>query len=555
MRRGRSALLLATVFLSGAAVMVVEMTTVRVLQPTFGSTTYVWTNVIAVVLAALSVGYAIGGRVADAKPSAGLLYGILAVGGLLVAATAPLASPLCRWLIPLDVNLENLTSFLTRGSLVATLILFAPPTLLLGMVSPMAIRLLSDEGVGRAAGRVFAISTVGSIAGTYLPTLWFVPEYGSRATLLIASAMLVVPAAAGLVLSSGRRGAPLAVLAVVGLAGTRAFADLRPDRGAPELEAGGRAVVLDERESEYQYLTVREDSYPGNPPFAMKLLTINEGVFTYHSLEVAGLVLTGRRYYDDYALLPILLDVAPGEELRGAVVGLACGVTVRQWTHFWDGLYRVRVDGAEIDPDVIELGRRHFHLPPAGDPTVRAYAVDGRQMLECVPEGTTYHMLVVDAFANEMYTPFHLGTREFFELCRRRLAPGGLFAMNVYAHASSSPNLLALENTLATVFGSCQRVAQHWGGNFLLLARNGGPEEGGGADLMRLLASRVESRFGRRGDVSEWDDLVSQAQWIPENATVVRPDPLRLVLTDDHSPLEHLTDTFVRRAEAEILGR
>lgn len=551
MRRGRSALLLATVFFSGAAVMVVEMTTVRVLQPTFGSTTYVWTNVIAVVLAALSVGYAIGGRVADAKPSAGLLYGILAVGGLLVAATAPLATPVCRWLIPLDVNLENLTSFLTRGSLAATLILFAPPTLLLGMVSPMAIRLLADEGVGRAAGRVFAISTVGSIAGTYLPTLWLVPEFGSRASLLVASAMLVVPAAVGLVTFSGRRGAPLAALAVVGLAGTRAFADLRPDRGEPPLPFGGRAVVLDERESEYQYLTVREDRFPGNPPQALKLLTINEGVFTYHSLEVAGRVLTGRRYYDDYALLPILLDVPEGGELRGAVVGLACGVTVRQWRHFWSGLFRLSVDGAEIDPEVIELGRRHFHLPPADDPGLRAFAVDGRQMLECVPPGTAYHMLVVDAFSNEMYTPFHLGTREFFELCRGRLAPGGLFAMNVYAHAGDSPNLTALENTLATVFGSCQRVAQQWGGNFLLLARNGGE----GADLTRLLGSRIEARFGRRGDLSEWTDLVRQAQWIPENTTIVRPREDRLVLTDDHSPLEHLTDRFVRRAEAEILGR
>src|SRR5215510_841449 len=117
MNRGRSAFLLATVFLSGAAVMVVEMTTVRVLQPTFGAENFVWTNVIAVVLAALAAGYAIGGRIADARPSPGLLYGVLAVGGLLVAAPVPLATPVSQSLLPVHTNLENVTSFLMRGSL------------------------------------------------------------------------------------------------------------------------------------------------------------------------------------------------------------------------------------------------------------------------------------------------------------------------------------------------------------------------------------------------------------------------------------------------------
>src|SRR5580765_4593269 len=124
MTRGRSAFLLVTVFLSGAAVIFVEMTKVRVLQPTFGSTTYVWANVIAVILAALAAGYAIGGQIADKKPSAAILYGVLAIGGLLTAASAPMATPVSQWLLPLDVPLESVNSFLMKGSFVATLILF-----------------------------------------------------------------------------------------------------------------------------------------------------------------------------------------------------------------------------------------------------------------------------------------------------------------------------------------------------------------------------------------------------------------------------------------------
>jgi MFS family permease len=551
MTRGRTAFLLVTVFLSGAAVMVVEMTTARVLQPWFGSTVPVWTNIIAVVLAALAAGYAIGGRLADKKPSATLLYGVLAAGGLLVMASAPLATPVCRWLLPIDVDYENITSLDQKGSLAATLILFAPATLLLGIVSPLAIRLLSEAGVGRAAGRVFAVSTVGSIVGTYLPTLWLVPQFGSRMTLLVASAMLIVPAALGLVFFAGWRGAPLAVVAVVGLAGTRALADTRPNRGEPPLGGGGRAVVRAEVESPYQYLTVRDDTYPDEPPTTIRMLTINEGVFTYHSLEVVGRVLTGWKYYDDYALLPLLVDVPKGEKLRGAIVGLACGVTARQWKHFWGDAYDLAVDGAEIDPAVIELGRTNFHLPPASETWLRTFTTDGRRMLESNAASQGYHMLVVDAFSHEYYIPFHLGTREFFELCKRRLLPGGVFAMNVYAYRADSSNLAAIENTLATVFGSCQRVKQRWGGNFLLLARNAAEP----ADLTRLFPAPVAARFGAREGLGEWKELLRQATWIPEHTTVVRPDPAKFVLTDDHCPLENMTDRFVEDLQAEILGR
>ncbi len=141
--------------------MIVEMTAVRVLQPFFGSTNYVWTNVIGVVLASLAVGYAVGGRLADRRPLPVLLYGLLAGGGLAVLFSAPAATPVSEWLLPVEMHVEGVAGTLARGSLAATLLLFAPPTLLLGMVSPLAVRLLATGGVGSAAGRVFALGTVG----------------------------------------------------------------------------------------------------------------------------------------------------------------------------------------------------------------------------------------------------------------------------------------------------------------------------------------------------------------------------------------------------------
>ncbi len=537
--------LLAAVAASGAAVMIVEMTAVRALQPFFGSTTFVWTNVIAVVLAALAAGYALGGRLADRLPSAGLLFGLMAAGGLLVAAGAVLVTPVSRLFLAEGVDLEGVASVLIRGSLGSTLLLFAPPLLLLGAVCPLALRLLAAGGVGRAAGSVLSVSTAGSIAGTYLPTLLLVPHLGSRGSLLVAAGLLLLPAAAGLALLVRPRRAAAAAAVLLAAGAAAALADPRPGRGTPVLPGGGEAEVLAERETHYQYLTVRDDRVPGEPPF--RVLTINEGVYTYHSLRVEGRVLTDSRCYDDYTLLPFLLDLEPGADLRMAVVGFACGVNAAQWRHFWDGPFRLRVEGAELDPEVLALGREFFGLPAE---TPGVVAADGRPWLEFLPPGTRYHAIVLDAFAHELYVPFHLGTREFFDLCRRRLEPGGILAMNVYAVGEGSPNLRALENTLAASFGSCLRMSRYGGETFALLGRNGD----GPADLVGLGPANARRRFGARPGVAEWGRLLEQAGEAAGDAILVRPDPAAPVLTDDHAPLEWLTDRFLEDREDRILG-
>ncbi|MCK6480221.1 MAG: fused MFS/spermidine synthase [Planctomycetes bacterium] len=539
--RPGGALLLAAVACSGAAVMTVEMTAVRALQPFFGSTTFVWTNVIAVVLAALALGYEIGGRLADRRPAPVLLFGLMAGGGVLVAAAALGVRPVAGLFLAEGVDLAGLLTVLVKGSLGATLLLFAPPLLLLGMVSPLAIRLLAERGVGRAAGRVFAVSTLGSIAGTYLPTMLLVPALGSRGSLLAAAGMLILPAAAGLLLH--RRGGAAAAAVLLGAAlGVPAVA--APLRPAPPLADGGTSRLLEERESDLQYLAVREDAWPGEPP--RRVLCINEGVYTYHALRVEGRVLTEARPYDDYSLIPFLLDLPPGAVLRAGVLGYACGVDAGQWRHFWEGPYRVEVLGAEIDGEVLALGRERFGAPE--EPGVAE--ADGRPWLEALPEGSRMHFLVIDAFARELYVPFHLATREFFALCRRRLEPGGILAMNVYAVGASSPHLAALENTMASVFGSCLRASQHGGTNFLLLARNGeGP-----ADLGRLGRAQARARFGERPGTAEWERLLDHGAALAADAAVVVPRGDLPVLTDDDAPLEWMTDRFLRENEDRILA-
>ena len=535
--------LLATAAASGAAVMIVEMTAVRALQPAFGSTTMVWAHVIATVLAALALGGWLGGRVADRHPSPTVLFGILGAGGLLVAVSALLVGPASRLFADDAVDPGGLAGTLARGSLGTTLLVFAPPLFLLGAVTPLTLRLLAHRGVGRAAGAVIGLSTAGSIVGTYLPALVLVPHLGSRGSLLAAAALLAIPAAIGLARSRRGLAAAAALLAALGGAAA-AHASAGPIRPAPVLPGGGPSVLLAERESPYQYLAVREDR-PADGPTA-RVLTINEAVHSWHSLRVEGRVLTGVRAYDDYATLPLLLDLAPGAELRVSVLGFACGVNAATWRHFWDGPFRLRVDGAEIDPEVLALGREYFGL----DPAARADAADGRPWLRALPAGERRHLIVVDAFARELYVPFHLATREFFEEARARLEPGGLLAMNCWAMGESSPNLAAIENTLATVFGSCLRVSQHGGENYLLLARAGGgaPETGG------LDPVRARKRFGDRPGVAEWDALLAAAAIVAGDAEVVRPRSDKPVLTDDHAPVEWLTDRFLQDLEEFQFG-
>jgi len=543
-RTGR-ALLLATVFASGTAVMIVEMTAVRAVQPAFGSTTYVWTNVIAVVLLALAVGYALGGRLADRHPSPRLLFALLGVGGLLAALAALLATPVSRLFLQDGVDLEGVVSVMLWGSLGTALVLFAPPVLVLGMVAPLAIRLLARGGVGRAAGSVFALSTAGSILGTYLPTLLLVPHLGSRGSFLVAAAILLLASAAGLLVFTRRRaaaGLPLLLLLAAAASLTAALARLvPPGRPAPPLE-GGVATVLEETESPYQYLTVRDDRYADGVD---RVLTINEGLYTFHALRVEGRLLTGVSQYDAYAVLPLLLDLEPGSAFEACVVGMACGVNARQWHELYAGVYDVHVDGAELDPEVVRLGRRFFDLPADDAQWLDVFTMDGRTLLEHLPAARRYHAIVVDAFANELYVPFHLATREFLALCERRLEDGGLLAMNVYARGEDAPNLRAIENTMATVFGEALRIPHQDRSGFLLLARRGGEP----ADLDRLAPWTLRTRWA---ETPLPEDLIALADGIGiAGGRVVLPSPDERVLTDDHAPLTWLTDRFLWSAEEE----
>ena len=262
----------AVAALTGFAVMALELTAVRLLAPHFGQSAYVWTNVIGVILVALALGAFLGGRMADQEHGRQRLCTLLVFAGLVTCAV-----PLWSWwlgqgLLPQDLPLDAAMGALVRGSLVATMLLFAPPILLIGCVTPMLVKLLVTQHgrVGGACGLVSAMSTMGSLVGTFAATHALVPYLGSRVTVWVCAAALIV---SGLLC----RATPVRAAALLPLL-VLPFLDLGNMRGVDKGEE-----LLREVESAYQYLqvVVRGDSERGRS----SILKINEGLDSFHSVS------------------------------------------------------------------------------------------------------------------------------------------------------------------------------------------------------------------------------------------------------------------------------
>jgi spermidine synthase len=404
----------ALVFGAGVGSLATEITASRLLAPYFGSSTVVWANLIGLVLASLALGYWLGGRLADRRPEPRLLGRIVVGAAIYVAATPFIARPL------LDVTVEGLDRVATGaviGSFFAVLLLFAPAVVLLGMVTPFAIRLaLGDvSNAGEVAGRYYALSTAGSLFGTFLPALVLIPLVGTQRTLLITAAVLAL--SGSLVLS--RRSLAIA-------AGLTALVALPP--GAVKAEPG----VVHEETSRYQYIQVVERND------GRRLLYLNEGVVA-HSVWRSWTVLTGGEW-DAFLALPPLLG-RPLE--RVAILGNAGGTTARALGVDYP---RAKIDGVELDPAVTSVGRRWFGLGDNANLTV--HTADARPFLRRTSE--RYDLIVVDAY-HQPYVPFYLATREFFELVRARLRPGGIVALNVAVVPGGRGLVNGVGGTLASV--------------------------------------------------------------------------------------------------------
>jgi spermidine synthase len=485
--------LAVVVFVVGSASLGSEIAAARLLAPYFGASTTVWANTIATVLVALSIGYWLGGRLADKHPLHRHMSALVLVASVGLAAVPFVARPFLDAAVS---ALSDISAGAFLGSLLGVLVLVAGPVLLLGAVAPYAIRLSLTEVAtsGATAGRLYAISTAGSLVGTFMAALVLIPFAGTRRTFLIFALALALVAALGM----RRRWlvVPLGLAALIAL----------PTGQIKPVEAGGARVVY-ETDTQYQYARVVEQRD------GTRSLELNEGL-ARHSLYRPGSYLTDD-YWDGFLVDPrTVLDSPPR---RIAILGNAAGTTARAYGHYFPS---TRIDAVEIDGKVTEIGRRWFDMRA---PHLRTFAEDARPYMRRTTE--RYDAIFVDAY-RQPYIPFYLATSEFFRLCRDRLAPGGVVVINVGHPVGEDQLEKDLTRTLGTSFRSVLRDPIE-PTNTLLIAST-------------APASAAALRSASTGLPPELRPLAGAA------AARIAP-PLRggEVFTDDRAPVEWLIDASI----------
>ncbi len=492
------------VFCTGAAVMATEMCASRFLAPWFGTSMIVWSVLISVILGAMSLGSWLGGRLADRRPSWRLLH-VLPLAAGTTTALVPLAgrtvfSGLTGGIMRTPVEMIAL-------SFAGATLVFVPPVLILAMVGPFVIRLLAREGTtGRTAGSLYAVSTLGSIAGTLVPALATIPFLGTRETMLLSSLLLIVLGLTGL---SGR---PRPVIALLLLPPAAWLATGGPVRAG--------SSMVHEEETPYQYLQVQ------HRPDGSTVLIVNEGGGIQSIAREGDSLRPASTYYESYLLLPYMARCSDGPDVL--VIGSGAG-TIPHWLaeYVRPGFPCMSIDAVELDGRAVELGYEWFGTGPAD---ARFTVADGRVFVES--SSRTWDIIISDTYSNQIYIPFHLATREYFLALERRLSAGGIVAMNVNALDMDSALLQSVGRTLAEVFDYVYAAHVSDGYNFMLIASDL-PLEPPAADSMAL-----------------WNPALE------ETARLFEPlmEPFRpqggTVLTDNRAPVELMTDVMILRAAA-----
>lgn len=514
--------------LAGAATMAGELAAVRLLAPWFGASTIVWTNVIGVVLLALSLGYLLGARWADRAAPWTLLARVLCTGGLLLAA-APHLVPLCAgWFLPSTLALDAAEGVLQWGSLATAGLIFLPPMVALGAVSPLIVEgwtRATAEHPGTAGGHVLAASTLGSLLGTFAATHLLVPALGLSATFGLAGGTLVV---LGIMVAFVERRARFAAwLLPLGMLLARQAQPFPPVRGDVRLLAQG--------ESNLQSVRVVEQL--AGDGAGLRFLQVNESFDSFQSVWSPRPGLLGGGYYYDLFALPVFADPTR-PRVRLAIVGLGAGTAWRVLDGVRPASMELVGEGAEIDRLVVDCARRHLGLP-LDDPRLRVHAgVDGRTFLRHA-QGV-FDVLVVDAYRNQTEIPAHLATVEFWRLCRERMVADGWLLANVGSFGLDDPLLLAVGATMAEGVGARVHVWRvPFGRNAVLVARKTGDVPDPGTFV---------------SGSPEFDALLRSIARPAMHAIVEPGTASAAVLADDRAPLEQLGSRSLSHARFVARG-
>lgn len=486
------------VFISGAAVLAIEILGTRILGPFYGVSLFLWSALITVTLAALSIGYVIGGHWADKGATVSRLCIMMSgAGGWLI---------LSPW-IKEPVILLSEPFGLRFAVLVASFILFAPPLTLLGMVIPYAIKLrtTSLDEVGRTAGNLYAISTIASVISALLTGFVLIPNVGVNRLTLTIGVILLMAASFGFTVKLNSKTKALVVIGIL-FGASLAIWNLPSNGANPEQ---GLIAVEQSPHAEIRVLDMEDSRY----------LLIDGGVHT---------IVNPSTWESNYSYVAVM-DITkfffdkPGKLL---LIGLGGGSIVKSYVR--DGW---TVDAVEIDPVVTEIAYKYFGLESS---EAKIFHTDGRQFLLTHKE--LYDIIIMDAYGSSSI-PFHLVTEESFGLIASRLKPDGVLAINIEAVGWRDLIVKSLATTLKSHFDVVLALPTaeppNTLGNVVLLASNHQ------LDLPEDMPGHPKDYL--HNDYMHWYILQLNHAW--ENRFVPEADNT-LLLTDDLNPVDLWAETI-----------
>lgn len=390
------------VFLCGAMVMAFEIVASRILAPYIGTSTYIWTSLIGIILASLSLGYWLGGRMADRRPGVSALATVILIAGSLVAVTGLIKEIVLSFVASAPVGIEI-------RSVLASVILFAPASICLGIVTPYAVKLqissLADSG--KTVGRLYALSTCGSIAGTFAAGFYLIPFVGSTRTLYIISGGLI---AVSLVLF------PMALSrTAIGSIVILVFSIISNEAGIAIMRSQSDLHDID---TEYSRVRVFRTIEPRSGVAVEALATDPYSIQSAMGLDSDELVLDYSRYYH------LARHFNPGFRDVLVIGGAGYSVPKELLRRYND----INLDVVEIDPKMTAIARRFFRL--TDDPRMTIIHEDGRTYLNNVP-AAKYDVIMMDAFGSLLSVPTQLTTIECVREIHRALKPGGVIIFNL----------------------------------------------------------------------------------------------------------------------------
>ena len=499
-------------FVSGMTTLAIELSASRLLGSVFGNSNLVWANVIGLMLLYLTAGYFLGGRLADRFPREELLLKLIMWAAFLCGLIPLVARPIISRAAQAVFGAE---AALALGSFIVILILFSLPVTLLGTVSPFVIRLAVTDIAfsGRVAGQVYAISTLGSILGAFLPVLLTIPQIGTTRTFLLFAGILFAIAFAAHLRNSIRAALPyLCMPVLLGLlVGTAT--------GSPLRQPAQDASLKYEGESAYNYIQVQEDSA------GYRYLYLNEGQGV-HSQWHESEIFYGATW--DYFLAAPYFNKAPyrADQVDSMLlIGLAAGTIPRQHASVYGDIL---IDGIELDPEIVEVAAEYFDMNAQAMPQLTAHIGDGRFILNQIARD--YTVIAVDAY-RPPYIPWHLTTVEFFAEVKDRLSEDGVVAINVGRTDTDRRLVDALSQTLVAVYPSVHAIDVPQSFNTILVA-----------------TLRPTSPDNLRANLNYAVDTVNPVLYDIMAMAADNLVPLggsEIVFTDDRAPVEMLVDSIV----------